>query len=74
MVGKILAAKRKDKEADTRELESKIDALVYGAFRLEPAEVKIVKLNSGMRQINRNVYALYDLTPEEIATVEGAAK
>lgn len=47
VVDQILAAKKKDPNADTSALEAEIDQLVY---------------------------KLYDLTPEEIATVEGGAK
>ena len=47
LVDDILAAKKKDPKANTSELESKIDPLVY---------------------------KLYDLTPEEIAIVEGRDK
>lgn len=47
LVDEILAVKRADAEADTRELE---------------------------RAVNTQVYALYGLTPEEIAIVEGSAK
>ena len=47
LVDRILAAKQRDAEADTRALEREIDELVY---------------------------ALYTLTPEESATVEGLAK
>ncbi len=47
LVDKILAAKKKDPKADTSELESKIDQMVY---------------------------KLYDLTPDEIAIVEGSGK
>ena len=44
LVDHIITAKKKDPEADTSELEEKIDKMVYD---------------------------LYDLTPEEIAIVEG---
>lgn len=43
LVTKIMEMKKKDKEADTRELEEKIDHLVYQLYGLTEEEIKIVE-------------------------------
>jgi adenine-specific DNA-methyltransferase len=42
-VDKILAAKRRDPEANTSTLEREIDGLVYALYDLTPEEIKIVE-------------------------------
>ncbi|MGY6530395.1 MAG: class I SAM-dependent DNA methyltransferase [Cyanobacterium sp.] len=43
LVTKIMEMKKKDKEADTKELEEKIDQLVYKLYGLTEEEIKIVE-------------------------------
>jgi hypothetical protein len=43
LVDKILTAKKKAPKADTSELESKIDQMVYKLYDLTPEEIEIVK-------------------------------
>ena len=43
LVDKILAAKAKDAQADTSELESQIDALVYDLYGLTEEEIAVVE-------------------------------
>lgn len=43
IVDKIIAAKSKDQQADTSELEKKIDEMVYKLYNLTEEEKKIVK-------------------------------
>ncbi len=43
LVGRILAAKQRDAEADTSALEREIDQLVYALYALTPEEIKIVE-------------------------------
>jgi adenine-specific DNA-methyltransferase len=46
LVNQILAAKRKDMSADTRELEREIDQLVYQLYDLTPGEIEIVEASA----------------------------
>ncbi len=62
LVGKILAAKKRDSSADTTALEREIDQLVY-KLGVYPADLSAFSLAEGG-----------SLTPEEIAIVEGTAK
>ena len=43
VVEQLLAAKRRDAEADTSALERELDELVYALYDLTPAEIKIVE-------------------------------
>ena len=43
LANKILAAKKLDPEAETREFESEIDELVYGLYKLSDEEIAIVE-------------------------------
>jgi len=43
LVDRILAEKQQNPEADTSELECKIDQLVYSLYGLTPEEIKIVE-------------------------------
>ena len=43
LVDKVLAAKARDGDADTAELEAKIDALVYQIYGLTEEEIKVVE-------------------------------
>ena len=43
IVDKILAAKSKDNEADTSDLEKEIDEMVYELYKLTPEEKEIVR-------------------------------
>ena len=43
LVDRILAAKRKNPEADTSALEREIDQLVYALYGLTPEEIRIVE-------------------------------
>jgi type I restriction-modification system DNA methylase subunit len=47
LVGKILAAKQREAEADTSALEREIDELVYALYGLTPAEIKSIKEVTG---------------------------
>jgi type I restriction-modification system DNA methylase subunit len=47
LVDRILAAKRRDPEADTTALEQEIDRLVYALYGLTPAETKLVQEATG---------------------------
>lgn len=46
LVDRILAAKRKDPDADTGELEQEIDQLVYKLYDLTPDEIEIVEASA----------------------------
>jgi type I restriction-modification system DNA methylase subunit len=43
LVTKVLSAKRKASDADTKELEQKIDTLFYEIFSLDEGEIKIIE-------------------------------
>jgi len=43
LVDKILSVKKKDAQADTSELEGKIDQMVYNLYDLTPDEIAIVE-------------------------------
>ncbi len=43
LVGKIIAAKQRDAEANTNALEREIDQLVYALYGLTPKEIQIVE-------------------------------
>lgn len=45
LVDKILAAKEKNPQTDTSELEDKIDQMVYNLYDLTPDEIDIVRGN-----------------------------
>ena len=45
LVGAILSAKRQDPQADTSDLESKIDQLVYKLYDLTPEEIQLIEKN-----------------------------
>ena len=47
LVDQILAAKKKDLDADTSALEAKIDALVYKLYGLTEEEIAVVEQASG---------------------------
>lgn len=42
-IDKILTLKKQDPNADTTELETKIDELVYRLYNLSDDEIKIIK-------------------------------
>jgi adenine-specific DNA-methyltransferase len=42
-VDEIIEAKKADAKADTKDLEAKIDCLVYQLYELTPAEIEIVE-------------------------------
>lgn len=46
LVDQILAAKKKDPNADTSVLEKQIDEMVYKLYDLTDEEIKIVKQNN----------------------------
>jgi type I restriction-modification system DNA methylase subunit len=46
LVDQVLAAKRKDSDADTSELEREIDRLVYQLYNLTPDEIDIVEASA----------------------------
>jgi adenine-specific DNA-methyltransferase len=49
LASQILAAKRKDMNADTCELEREIDQLVYQLYNLTPGEIAIVEASAGKK-------------------------
>ncbi len=46
LVDQILALKKQNKDADTKNLEAQIDQLVYKLYDLKPEEIKIVENSS----------------------------
>jgi adenine-specific DNA-methyltransferase len=47
LIDRILAAKRKNRNADTSELEREIDRLLYQLYDLTPEEIEIVEASAG---------------------------
>jgi len=46
LVEQVLESKAKDSNADTSELESKIDSLVYRLYNLTDEEIQIIEKNN----------------------------